>query len=98
MSLISCPRPIYLHDTLPSAQAVSVIQDWQATSMSSISCQSSKIGKLLRCHRYPALGPFTYMTPCHQHISSECLITRESGYHCQSSKIDKRLRCDQYPA
>src|SRR6267154_4556375 len=38
------------------------------------------------------------MTPCHQDILSECLITRESGYHCQSSKIDKRLQCDRYPA
>src|SRR6267154_1185686 len=78
MSSISCPRPIYLHDTLPSAQAVSVIQDWQATSMSSISCQSSKIDKRLRCDQYPALSPLIYMTPCHQ---PTCL-----SYHTTLSK------------
>src|SRR6267154_679327 len=36
------------------------------TRQSGYHCQSSKIDKLLRCYRYPTLGPFIYMTPCHQ--------------------------------
>src|SRR6267154_1185685 len=55
------------------------------TCESGYRCQSSKIDKLLRCHQYPALGPFIYMTPCHQ------------PRQCQSSKIGKLLRCHRYP-
>ena len=49
-------------------QQSNVSSECLITRQSGYRCQSSKIDKLLRCHRYPTLGPFIYMTPCHSNI------------------------------